>query len=75
MSNISVSSVVTDVTDSTSAMKAAPAMAADTTSGKRNICKNFINNAIRLQICIMIYVKNRSMRIINSNNIYLLSNV
>ena len=59
MFNITVSSVVTDVTDSTSAMKATPAMAADTTSGKRNICTNFKNNAIRLQICILIYVKNR----------------
>ena len=47
MFNISVSSVVTDVTDSTTAMKATPAMAADTTSAKRNICKNFINNDIR----------------------------
>ena len=59
MFNISVSSVVTDVTDSTSSIKATPAMAADTTSGKRNIYKNFINNAIRLQICILIYIKNR----------------
>ena len=59
MFNISVSSVVTDVTESATAMKATPAMAADTTSGKRNICKNFINNDIRLQICILIYVKNR----------------
>ena len=59
MFNISVSSVVTDVTESTSAMKATSAMAADTTSGKRNICKNFINNDIRWHICILIYVKNR----------------
>ena len=58
MFNISVSSVVTDVTESATAMKATPAMAADTTSGKSNICKNFINNDIRLQICILIYVKN-----------------
>ena len=42
MFNISVSSVVTDVTDSTVAMKATPAVAVDTTLGKRNICKNFI---------------------------------
>ena len=62
MFNISVSSVVTDVTWSATAMKATPAMAADTTSGKRNICKNFINNAIRLQICILIYVKNRKYK-------------
>ena len=55
---ISVSSVVTDVTESVTAMKAMPAMAADTTSDKRNICKNFINNAVRLYICILIYVKN-----------------
>ena len=47
MFNISVSLVVTHVTDNTSAMKATPAMAVDTTSGKRNICKNFINNTIR----------------------------
>ena len=47
MFNISVSSVVTDVTESTSAMKATPAMAADNTPGKRNICKSFINKAIR----------------------------
>ena len=59
MFNISVSSVVTDVTESTTSMKTTPAIAADTTSGKRNICKNFINNEIRLQICILIYVKNR----------------
>ena len=57
MFNISVSSVVTDVTESATSMKATPAMAADTTSGKRNICKTFINNDIRLQICISIYVK------------------
>ena len=59
MFNISVSSVVTDVTESANSMKATPAMAADTTSGERNICKNFINNALRLQICKLIYVKNR----------------
>ena len=58
MFNISVSSVVTHVTDSTSAMNATPAMAVDTTSGKRNIYKNFINNTVRWQICILIYVKN-----------------
>ena len=60
MFNISVSSVVTDVTESATSMEATPAMAADTTSGKRNICKNVINNEIRLQICILIYVKNRN---------------
>ena len=48
MFNISVSLVVTDVSESTTAMKTTPAMATDTTLGKRNICKNFINNAIRL---------------------------
>ena len=47
MFNILVSSVVTDVTESTTALKATPAMVADTISGKRNICKNFINNDIR----------------------------
>ena len=59
MFNISVSSVVTDVGESTTAMKATSAMAADTTSGMRNICKTIINNAIRLYICILRYVKNR----------------
>ena len=58
MFNISVSSVRTDVTESAMSMKATPAMEAHTTSGKRNICKNFINNELRLQICILIYVKN-----------------
>ena len=47
MFNISVSSVVTHVTASTSDMKTTSGMAVDTTSGKRNICKNFINNTIR----------------------------
>ena len=60
MFNILVSSAVTDVTVSTAAMKATPAMAADTASGKRNICKNIINNAIRLYTCILIYVKTRT---------------
>ena len=59
MFNISVSSVLTDVTERATSMKATPAMEADTISGKRNICKNFINNELRLQICILIYVKNR----------------
>ena len=58
MFNISVSSVLTDVIESATSMKATPAMEADTTSGKRNICKNFINNELGLQICILIYVKN-----------------
>ena len=39
MFNISVSSVVTDVTGNATSMKATPAMEADTTSGKRNIAK------------------------------------
>ena len=59
MFNISVSSLLTDVTESANFMKATPAMAPDTISGKINLCKNFINNDIRLQICILIYVKNR----------------
>ena len=50
MFNISVSAVVTHVTESTTAMKVTPAMAADTISGKRNICKNFINNAVTLHL-------------------------
>ena len=33
-------------------------MEADTTSGMTNICKNFINNELRLKIRILMYVKN-----------------
>ena len=40
--------MLTDVTETATSMKATPAIAADTTSGKRNICKNFINNELRL---------------------------
>ena len=47
MFNISVSSVVIDVTPSTSDMRTTSGMAGDTTSGKRNICKTFINITIR----------------------------
>ena len=47
MFNISVSSVVMHVTASTRDMKTTSGMAVYTTSGKRNICKNFINNTIR----------------------------
>ena len=47
MFNISVSSVITGVTESTTDMNATPAMEADTTSGKTNICKNFIKNELR----------------------------
>ena len=58
MFNISVSSVLTDVIERATSMKATPAVEADTTSGKRNMCNNVINNELRLQICILIYVKN-----------------
>ena len=47
MFNISVSSVLTDVTPSTSDMRTTCGMAEDTTSGKRNICKTLRNNTIR----------------------------
>ena len=39
MFNISVSSMLTDVTESATFMKATPAMEAVTTSGKRNMQK------------------------------------
>ena len=58
MFNISVSSVITRVTESTTDMNTTPAVEADTTSGKTNICKKFINNELRLKICILIYVTN-----------------
>ena len=47
MFNISVSSVLTDVTQRTSDMRTTSGMAGDTTLGKRNICKTFRNNTIR----------------------------
>ena len=47
MFNISVSSVLTDVTQRTSDMRTTSGMAGDTTSGKRNICETFRNNTIR----------------------------
>ena len=37
-----MSSVITGVTESTTDMNTTPAMEADATSGKTNICKNFI---------------------------------
>ena len=46
------------MTASTTSMNCTSEMEADTTSGKTNICKNFINNELRLKICILIYVKN-----------------
>ena len=58
MFNISVSSVLTGVIKSATSMNATPTMAADTISGKTNICKNFIKNSLRLKIWILIYVKN-----------------
>ena len=58
MFNISVSSVLTDVTQRTSDMRTTSGMAGDTTLGKRNICKTFRNNTIRCQIYILIYIKN-----------------
>ena len=53
-----MSSQLKCVTESTTSMNSTPAMEADTTSGKTNICKNFINNELRLKTCIWIYVKN-----------------
>ena len=59
MFNISVSSVLTSIKESATTMNATHTMEADTTSGKANICKNLINNELRLKICILIYVKHR----------------
>ena len=47
MFNISVSSVLTDVTQRTGDMRTTSEMAGDTTSGRRHICKTFRNNTIR----------------------------
>ena len=55
---ISVSSVLTSVKESATSMNAAHTMEADSTSGKTSIWKNFINNELRLKICILTYVKN-----------------
>ena len=57
MFNISVSSMLTSVKESTTSMNATHTMEADTTSGMTNICKDFINNDLRFKICILIYVK------------------
>ena len=73
--NVSVSSLLKLVAESTTCMKSTPAIQADATSGKKNICKNFINNELWLKICILIYIKMESLRIINSNSIHLLSNM
>ena len=58
MFNISVSSVRKTVKDSATLMNVTQTMAEDSTSGKTNIRKNFINNELHLKICILIYVKN-----------------
>ena len=58
MFNISVSSVLTSVKESTTSMNTTHTMEADSTSGKTNIWKNFTNNELRLKIYILIYVKN-----------------
>ena len=58
MFNISVSSVIKTVKDSATLMNVTQTMEADSTSGKTNIWKNFINNELKLKICILIYVKN-----------------
>ena len=58
MFNTSVSSVITAGKESATSMNATHTMEADSTSGKTNIWKNFINNELRLKICILIYVKN-----------------
>ena len=58
MINASVSSVQKCVTESTTSVNCTPDMEADTASGKTNICKNFINNELKLKIYILIYAKN-----------------
>ena len=45
--NVSVSFPLKCVTQSTTSMNFTPALEADTTSGKTNIWKNFINNELR----------------------------
>ena len=46
------------VKDSATSMNATQTMETDSTSGKTNIWKNFINNELKLKICILIYVTN-----------------
>ena len=58
MFNISERLVLTSAKESTTSMNTTHTMEGDTTSGKRNMSKNFMNNELRLQICILIYVKN-----------------
>ena len=54
----SSSSPTVKVTETTTHTNSKLAMEADATSGKTNICKNFIYNELRLKICILIYLKN-----------------
>ena len=58
MFNISVSTGIKTVKDSATLMNVTQTMEADSTSGKTNIWKNFINNELKLKICTLIYVKN-----------------
>ena len=47
--NVSVSSLLKCVPESTTSINSTPAVEADTTSGKTNICKNIINSELRLK--------------------------
>ena len=58
MFNISVITGIKTVKDSATSMNVTQTKEADSTSGKTNIWKNFINNELKLKICILIYVKN-----------------
>ena len=58
MFNISACSVIKTGKDSTTSMTVTEKIEADSTSGKTNIWKNFINYELKLKICILIYVKN-----------------
>ena len=55
--NVSVSSLLKSVTETTTCTNSTPAMQADATSGKTNICRNIINNEFRLKICILMHFK------------------
>ena len=74
MFNVSVSAVQKCTTESATSNNCIHEKEADNTSGKTNICKNFIKMNYGKNICILIYVK-KSMTKINSHNIHFLSNV
>ena len=73
--NVAVNPQGTSAIQYTMSTNPTPAIAEDATSGKMNICKNFINHESRQKYA-SVYMSNmESSRIINSYHIHVLSNV